>query len=236
MQAIILAAGRGTRLGNLTETVPKPMILIGGKPVLSYIIERLPADINEVILVVGYHGEIIRDYFKGNYEGRRISYLETPELKGTADALFKAKAFLQGRFLVLYGDDFHETRDLDNLMRHPLAMGVSESVPNPAKYLHVEIDDNGNVAGFRKPSAEEILHGTRIPSGAFVLDKRIFKQEPVLLKNGEYGLPQTILKFAERHPVAAVKMPSWRTITYPEDIRALGSHLLSSSEHSVPGL
>jgi NDP-sugar pyrophosphorylase family protein len=226
MQAIILAAGRGKRLGGLTEAVPKPMTLIGGKPMLSYIIDTLPAEIRDVIMVVGYHGEMIRDYFEENYEGKRISYLETPELKGTADALFEAKAFLKGRFLVLYGDDFHEAGDLERLIRHPLAMGVFEGVPNHGGYLYVEIDGAGNVAGFRKPSSEEILHGTRVVTGAFALDERIFKHNPVRIENGEYGLPQTILKFAERHPVAAVGMPSWRTITYPDDIRALELHLM----------
>jgi NDP-sugar pyrophosphorylase family protein len=63
MKAIILAAGRGTRLQPLTNTIPKPMIQICGKPILEYLMESLYSSVTEIILVVKYKEDIIREYF-----------------------------------------------------------------------------------------------------------------------------------------------------------------------------
>ncbi|KKQ79283.1 MAG: hypothetical protein UT03_C0063G0001, partial [Candidatus Moranbacteria bacterium GW2011_GWD2_38_7] len=63
MQIVILAAGRGTRMKDLTDNVPKPMLQINGKPILAYKLEALPEEIDEVIFVVGYFGNQIQQYF-----------------------------------------------------------------------------------------------------------------------------------------------------------------------------
>jgi len=61
MQAIILAAGRGTRMGELTNDLPKPLLKISGRPILEYTLANLPREIDEVILVIGYHGHKIKN-------------------------------------------------------------------------------------------------------------------------------------------------------------------------------
>ena len=63
MQAVILAAGLGTRMGKLTKNTPKPMLKLDGKNLLEWKIERLPKEVDEVILVVGYKSEVIKKYF-----------------------------------------------------------------------------------------------------------------------------------------------------------------------------
>ena len=79
-QAVILAGGRGTRLQNLTSNIPKPMILIHGKPFLEYIIEILIEEgISKILLLLGYLPDVIRDYFKdGSKWGVDISYSVIP--------------------------------------------------------------------------------------------------------------------------------------------------------------
>jgi bifunctional UDP-N-acetylglucosamine pyrophosphorylase/glucosamine-1-phosphate N-acetyltransferase len=225
MQAIILAAGKGTRLGSITEETPKPMILINGRPLLAYILERLPDEIDNVLIAVGHQSDKIKAYFKNSYAGKSIVYVDASDLSGTAGALFQARISLKGRFLVLYADDVYERRDLENLIRYSYAMGIFEGKPNHASYLQVEMDGDGYITGFRKPTEQEITEGMRVVVGAFMLDDRIFDYEPVRIANGEYGLPQTILVFAKDHPVNAVLMPSWRTITYKHDIPVLESTL-----------
>ena len=59
MQAVILAAGRGVRMGKLTENTPKPMLSLFGKPMLEWKLEMLPRVIDEVIFVIGYYGSQI---------------------------------------------------------------------------------------------------------------------------------------------------------------------------------
>jgi NDP-sugar pyrophosphorylase family protein len=63
MKAIILAAGRGTRLQPLTNTTPKPMIQVCGKPILEYLVESLYQEVSEIILIVKYKQEVIKEYF-----------------------------------------------------------------------------------------------------------------------------------------------------------------------------
>ena len=102
MKCIILAAGFGTRMGELTKKVPKPMLLIKNKPKLAWTIGMLPESIDEVILVVGYLKEKIIDYFGDFYGGKKIKYLEQKELNGSAGAIALAEKFIDEgeRFLV----------------------------------------------------------------------------------------------------------------------------------------
>jgi UDP-N-acetylglucosamine diphosphorylase / glucose-1-phosphate thymidylyltransferase / UDP-N-acetylgalactosamine diphosphorylase / glucosamine-1-phosphate N-acetyltransferase / galactosamine-1-phosphate N-acetyltransferase len=228
MQAIILAAGKGTRLGALTEYMPKPMISMGGKPLLAHIIERLPKTIDEVFIAIGYHGETIRDHFQKHFDGRNISYIDASDLTGTGGALFKARDVLRGKFLVTNGDDLFETEDWERLLQYELSMGVYEGALGFPGYWQIEADTQGMLQRFRKPTAGEIEKGIRIASGSFALDERIFTYEPVRIRSGEYGLPQTALKMAQDYPVALVNAPSWRTITKPEDIDRMEEYLASS--------
>ena len=63
-RAVILAAGRGTRMGAITETVPKPMLPVGGRPILEHILERLTtAGVSKFLIVVGYQREVIENHF-----------------------------------------------------------------------------------------------------------------------------------------------------------------------------
>src|SRR3990167_6634769 len=115
MQAVILAAGRGTRMRELTESTPKALLEVAGRPLLEYAFDALPEAVDEVILVVEYLGGSIHDRFGPDYFGKRLLYVEMEELHGTAAALWMAKDILsagggsasggQDRFLILPGDD-----------------------------------------------------------------------------------------------------------------------------------
>ena len=74
MQAVILAAGEGKRMRPLTEELPKPLIPICGRPILSHILEALPEAIEEVHIVIGYKGEMIRSQFGDRCGTRRLHY------------------------------------------------------------------------------------------------------------------------------------------------------------------
>jgi bifunctional UDP-N-acetylglucosamine pyrophosphorylase/glucosamine-1-phosphate N-acetyltransferase len=206
------------------------MIPIGGVPLLARIINALPDVIDEIIIVIGYRGEVIRNYFGNKYEGRKMVYVDGSDLTGTAGALFKTKDLLgDERFLVLNGDDLFSKEDFLKLIALPRAWGVFEGVPNHNAYFHIEVDPGGMVRGFRRPTSEELAHGMRISTGAFVLDPSIFEQALVPLKENEFSLPHTVLEHAAAMPIMAVPMQSWRTITYPEDVRRLEEYLASSA-------
>lgn len=105
-KAVIMAGGKGQRLSGMTKAFPKPMILIQGKPVLQYQIENLKCSgIEDIIIVVGYLGNSIIDYFKdGKQFGVSIKYIKESKPLGTAGALFYLKNMIDDNFFLIYGD------------------------------------------------------------------------------------------------------------------------------------
>ncbi|MGC8828311.1 MAG: nucleotidyltransferase family protein [Verrucomicrobiia bacterium] len=107
MKAVILAAGKGTRMKELTNARPKPMLYVQGKPILQHIIEGLKgAGISDLFIVTGYKAEVIEDYFKdGTQFGIKISYGRQVVQDGTGRAPLVAREFIgRDTFLLTYGD------------------------------------------------------------------------------------------------------------------------------------
>lgn len=219
MQAVIFAAGRGTRMGRLTESVPKPMLTVAGAPILEHKIKSLPTGIDEVILIVGYYGSVIHDYFGGQFDGRRILYCEQENtVGGTADALWQAKDILKGTFLAINGDDLYATKDLQACL-DTSGWGV----------LVLEQDgvwSGGKVvtdAGHRIRDIQEGTHEGHgfVNAGVYVLDERIFSYAPAPKAPGssELGLPQTMLQAADDIDITMIVGSQWIQITSPDDLR-----------------
>ena len=118
MQAVILAAGKGTRMKPITNFIPKPLIKICGKNFIERNIELLPKKVTEVIIVVNYLKEQIINHFGDFYNGKKIKYVVQKEPRGTADALFACKGILKGDFLVMMSDDFYSKKDVIRILRH----------------------------------------------------------------------------------------------------------------------
>jgi len=107
MKAVILAAGKGTRMKDLTNEVPKPMLRVQGRPILEHILEGLlTTGIREVCLITGWKAEVIEDHFgDGSRFGARISYARQVVQDGTGKAPEYAKDFVgDSDFLLTYGD------------------------------------------------------------------------------------------------------------------------------------
>jgi dTDP-glucose pyrophosphorylase len=107
MKAVILAAGKGTRMRELTQSVPKPMLKVQGKPILQHIIEGLiSADIKEICIITGFQAETIENFFaSGEKFGAQITYARQFVQDGTGKAPELAKAFVgTSDFLLTYGD------------------------------------------------------------------------------------------------------------------------------------
>ena len=225
MKAIILAAGKGTRFGELTKTTPKALIKVSGpgrsgKPIIEYTLEALPSRIKEVYLVIGHLGKKIKEYVDDNHKDLKIKYIELKNLTGTATAVFKAKKYLgKEKFLVLYGDDLYSKKELEKLILFPWAFGLAKTIPPSPKYLNLVLDSKKYIIQALYPTEKEMRTGILVSTGAYVMDSRIFKYKPVKLSNGEYGLPQTMLAAAKRIPIKGVVMKNWLQINSPEDIR-----------------
>ncbi|MFP4590188.1 MAG: sugar phosphate nucleotidyltransferase [Halobacteriales archaeon] len=106
MQAVIPAAGRGSRMGALTSTRPKGLVPVAGRPLIEYAMAaavRLGAD--RLVVVTGYRGDELRARLGATHAGRPIRYVEQPERRGLADAVAKAGTALEGDFLLVNGDN-----------------------------------------------------------------------------------------------------------------------------------
>lgn len=173
MKALILAAGKGTRLKQLTANTPKPMLELGGEPLLAHHIRRLQAvGVTEIAINLHHAAEVITGYFgDGSRCGVQIEYSYEPELLGTAGAAKKLAAFLDESFYVIYGDVFNNV-DLAALARfHANCKQVQQGadtagalsmslyrVPNPTECGLVEITAAGRVTRFvEKPPADQVF-------------------------------------------------------------------------------
>ena len=107
-QAVLLCGGKGTRLKPITNTTPKPMVNIHGKPFLYYLLKQLSKkNISEFVLLTGYLGEQIHDYFKsGKKYGWKIKYSKGPSFWNTGKRIFEAKKLFQNNFMLLYSDNY----------------------------------------------------------------------------------------------------------------------------------
>lgn len=107
MKAVILAAGKGTRMKDLTAEIPKPMLKVQGKPILEHIIDGLlSVGVREFCIITGWHAEVVEGYFgDGSKWGAKISYARQVVQDGTGKAPELAKEFVGSEtFLLTYGD------------------------------------------------------------------------------------------------------------------------------------
>jgi len=215
MQCVILAAGKGTRLRPLTENCPKQLVTVHGKPLIDYIVEALPSSVDELIIVVGYLGEMIREYCGNEFHGKRVTYVEQIEPNGTAKALWLCKDLLKGRFLFMFGDDIHGKDDLARATSFVRSMLVA-TVEKPEKFGIVVRNPDGTLGMMiEKP---EHAPSNCASTGAMVLDEHIFEFEPQTPVKGEYYLTEVIERYAQKYPIAVVEQNLWIPIGYPEDI------------------
>ncbi len=163
MKAMVLCAGYGTRLGDLTREMPKPMLSLGGGPLLEYIVRHLVRhQFDEIAVNLHFLPEMIRDYFlDGSRWAARLTCVYEPKLLGTAGGVKNLAGFLaDGHFLVCYGDvvtnqdltamlRFHRERDaLATLLVHQ-RVGSNSAVV---------LDDEGRITSFlERPTAEQRL-------------------------------------------------------------------------------
>jgi len=144
--AIIPVAGVGTRLRPHTHTLPKVLLHVAGKPILAHILDDLPGlGIQEAVMIVGYMGELVRDYVVRNYPGLKAHFVEQPERLGLGHAVSLAAPHVNDRpVLIILGDTIFEA-DLRGVLAGPThGIGV-KAVEDPRRFGIVETDREGRV-------------------------------------------------------------------------------------------
>lgn len=209
MQAVILAAGKGLRLRPFTEQHPKPLILIADKPLIEYTLEALPDSVTEIIIVIGYLGEQIKDHLGDSWHDKPIKYVVQEVLLGTGDALLQAKDLVEQNFLAVNGDDLYQKADLTALLKYPRSILAWKSTA-PTEF-GLDTDEHNQLKGFNPQS-------TWVNCGAYHLTKNFFDNplaEVMVHEKTEYSLPHTLAKIAEHDTVMVVEATHWLPVGTP---------------------
>ncbi len=197
MKAVILAGGLGTRLRPYTKSLPKPMLPLGGKPILEYEIEWVRKNgIKEIVLCVSYLRNKIEDYFgDGKKFGVKIEYAISKKPLATAGQLKTAEKFIDDTFVCLYGDSIYNF-SLRNMIKHHkkssanVTMSLFDYRFN-LKYGVIDTKKSGQVTAWNeKPEIS-----AKINIGCYVMEPEVLKLIP---KNKEYGMDDVIRKVLSR--------------------------------------
>lgn len=216
MQCVILCAGRGSRLRPFTDTTPKPLLPVAGKPILEHIVRALPSEIDEIVLVVSYLKEKIMELCGDEYCGKKVRYaVQENHVGGTGDALICAQGMLHGKFLFMYGDDIHGAEALQKAIQcdHAILGTRSET---PEKYgVLVPHEDGTLKAILEKPKDPP---SNLINIGGFVINDSIFEYVVPVSASGELYVTDMLTEYAKDNPVQILEQNFWIPIGYPEDI------------------
>jgi len=177
MEAIILAGGFGTRLRPFTYTRAKSLLPILNKPMISYIIDNLPEEVNKVILAVNYRKNQIEKYFKENDFKKEIIVNDEIKPLGTGGAVKFAEKHITGRFLVL-NSDIICSLNLDNMVKFHIDNNAVSTislwpVENVSEFGVVDVKDNGNIVCFVEKPKPEDAPSNFINAGAYLLEPEI---------------------------------------------------------------
>ncbi len=176
MEAIILAGGFGTRLAPLTYTRPKSLLPIMNKPMIGYIIEQLPEEVDKVILALNYRKKQIEEFFEKNDFGKEIIINDEPKPLGTGGAVKFAEKHITGDFFVL-NSDIISSLNMDGMIKfHRKNNSFSTislwPVENVSEFGVVDIEGDRITRFVEKPEPEE-APSNLINAGAYMLQNNI---------------------------------------------------------------
>ena len=230
-KAVILAAGRGTRMRELTAELPKPMIEVHGKPVLQHIIEGLrDARIDQLLLIIGYRADAVRDFFgDGSRYNIAIQYATQTVQDGTGRVVDLARDFVgNGPFILAYGDilvdpaNYNRVVDLPNDVEAILTVTRGEDV---SKGGAVFVNDEMELVDLREKPRPGEPTSPWYNAGLYAFRPSIFDFAAKLKPSprGEYELTDAIRDLAQSgKKVKALELTGeWADVRDPEILEKL---------------
>lgn len=228
MKAIILAAWEWSRLRPLSNTKPKPMIKIFGKPILEHNIEKIYQSVDEIIIVVKYKKEVIQDYFKDNYKGTKITYIEQSDEKGTWAAI-RGISLPKTDVLILNGDSIFDQKDFDKIIHLKWYGALVQKVEDPSKYWVFKQDEKSFATEIVEKPSEFIWDLANLWVYKFSEEIIEISKNIPLSKRGEYEITDSINAFLKTHKFELITISgAFIDVGYPWDILTANSHFLDA--------
>jgi NDP-sugar pyrophosphorylase family protein len=230
-KAVLLAAGRGTRMRELTAELPKPMIPVRGRPILQHIVEGLrAAGVQRILIVVGYRADVVREFFgDGSGFGLQVEYTVQEVQDGTGRVVELARDFAgDDPFILSYGDILIEPANYQRLVRLDDAEAIITVKHNPgeiAKGGAVFIDEQWRMTDLREKPGPGEPTSPWYNAGVYTFRPSIFDFTARLEKSprGEYELTDAIRNLAQSgRLVQVVELGGeWADVRDPEVLEEL---------------
>lgn len=232
MQAVMMVAGKSTRTYPLTLTRPKPLLPVANKPLIHHSLDQMVGLFDQVILIVGYRQEMIREMLGDEYRGIRLIYQEQREQLGTGHAILQARPHIRGRFVALNGDDLFAREDFEKLMAYPYAALV-KPVADPSMYGVAIVDEKSRLINMiEKPKT---FLGNLANIGCYIFEPDIFSllEKVELSERGEIEIISAIMAVVERSPVQIVPITGfWLPTGYAWDLLRHQEFLMAGMNES----
>lgn len=237
MQGVVPAAGEGTRMRPLTADKPKGLVEVAGKPLLTHVFETLTGlGVDELVVVVGYCGGQIREYYGEFVDGTPVTYVTQPSQDGLADALLTAEAEITDEFVLLNGDNVIRANVDELVERHREAgadvTALTERVPRSAAGKGAVFKlKGGEVTGIVEKPAEP--PSTLVPRGCYAFSPDILHACHLVTpgRTGEYELTDAIgLLLRAGRRLETVELDGWcYNVNTPADRETVANRLDSES-------
>lgn len=230
MQAVILAAGKSTRTYPLTITKPKPLLKIANKTILEHNLESLSGIIDEVIIVIGYKGDMIKEMLGNKFKNIKISYAEQKDMQGSGSALLAAGPMIKDKFIVMNGDDIFFREDIKKCLKHDYCI-LAKETSELSRFGEV-MTDKEKVTGLReKPAKDKGLANC----GLYVFNKDIFSYKLKKSIRGEFEITDYVNFAAKKNKMGFEIAESWLPVTYPWNILDANEFLLAKIKGKSSG-
>lgn len=230
MKAVILAAGKGTRMRPLTEGIPKPLLPVAGKTIIEHNIEVLEDLVEEIIIVAGFE---IEKFEKRYSDDEKISIVEQEEALGTGHAALQAKDYIEGKTVILNGDDIYkesldETKDIEigvQVFRHD----------NPEEFGVFQVDDERNIVDLvEKPENPE---NNLVNTGVYVVEEDFFEilEDIDISERGEYEITSALEEYIVERDLEFYEAEEWIFCSYPWNLLEANKSLIEDIDRKIDG-
>jgi histidinol-phosphate phosphatase family protein len=226
-QAVILCGGLGMRLRPITNNLPKPMVIVNGKPFLHHLLEQLyKQGITRFLLLTGYKSEKIVDYFgDGSKFDYSISYSTGPEEWETGRRLWESRAKLDAQFLLLYSDNFVQfnlmrLKKLHNFLATPISLLIAPKIKG-----NIKISNDGRIKKYDKTRNGKDFNYVEV--GYMIIERnKILKDFPEYLNFPNFSFSAVLEKFSSLQKIAClVVRDPYHSISDPERMILMSDYL-----------
>ncbi|WP_255167385.1 bifunctional sugar-1-phosphate nucleotidylyltransferase/acetyltransferase [Natrononativus amylolyticus] len=233
MNAVILAAGQGTRMRPLSTHVPKPMLPVADRPLVAHTVDvAVDAGATEVVLVVGYEADTVRNYFGDARRGTPIRYARQDEQAGTAHAVAAAREHIDGPFAVLNGDNLYDPAAIAALFEAGPAVCALE-VDDPRNYGVLSTID-GTVTDIVEKPSEPPTNLANAGAYAFPADAAEWLEVPES-DRGEHEITDVLARVIDEYAVTPVTLERWMDVGRPWELLEANEWKLHELEGRIDG-